>query len=71
MKNWKKGYPYTNKEKTLTSKNMKRLANDMMFDLIIDIRDKADYDKKHFKYSINLLFSCFKPILTLRNCGRS
>ena len=21
---------------------------------IIDIRDKADYDKKHFKYSVNL-----------------
>jgi len=54
MKIWKRGLPYTNKEKTLTSNNMKKLATDMIFDLVIDIRDKADYDKKHFKYSVNL-----------------
>lgn len=54
MNDWVKVLPYTNKQKLINKKNLKKLANDKIFDLVIDVRDKDEYEKKHYPNSINL-----------------
>ena len=48
MEQWKKELPYVGKSKSLSKSNMRKLANDNMFDIIVDIRDKQEFDKKEF-----------------------
>ena len=55
MEQWKKELPYVGKSKSLSKSNMRKLANDTMFDIIVDIRDKQEFEKKSFKNAINLV----------------